>query len=397
MMLVIGAATLIGAGAGYCLCRLRAQHVSAALVEGAKQQERQAKILSDNLIAAVLLQDDSGKISYCSPYTEVLTGYSIHEITEHQGDFLESVMHADDRAQYRRALEICRAGEAFQFRYRLYHRSGIEIWVETRTVPIVDDAGTVSQFLSITLDVTGMVRYQKQVEEKNRDLQDFAYMVSHDLKAPIFTIKGMLGIIRDDYASSLPPESKEVIEHIERAALRLEQLVSRVLEYSRISNQELKLMPVDLNGVLNEVRRDFSVQAQGASATIEIAEFLPTVLGDQLQLYRVFANLIGNAIKYRSPDRPAHVRVLADTSRDSRYARIQIIDNGQGIPEDKIESVFRPFHRLHGAAIEGTGLGLATVKKLVEKSSGSVELTSKVGEGSTFTVVLKVAPSGAAA
>ena len=392
-MLALGAAVLLGAAAGYGVCRVHMQRKNAPLFAELHAQEQRAKILSDNLIAAVLLQDGSGKIFYCSPFTEVLTGYSSQEITGNGGDFLESVMHPDDLGQYRRALEICRSGEAFQFRYRIYHRSGIEIWVETRTVPILDDDGAVSSFLSITLDVTGMVRYQKQVEEKNRDLQDFAYMVSHDLKAPIFTIKGMLGIIRDDYAPSMPADSKEVIEHIERAAQRLEQLVSRVLEYSRISNQELKLLPVDLNLVLADVQRDFKVQSNDAGAVISIDARLPTVLGDQLQLYRVFANLVGNAIKYRDPARSAEIRVNSTASRDSRYARIEVADNGQGIPQDKLESVFRPFHRLHGAAIEGTGLGLATVKKLIEKSGGTVELSSTVGQGSTFAVSLKLAPA----
>lgn len=391
MIVELGTAVLCGALAGYGACALRSKRTLAAILEKARQEQLRSQILSDNLIAAVMLQDASGKATYCSPYTEVLTGYSIQEITSGAGDFLETVMHAEDKEQYRRALKICRAGEAFQYRYRIFHRSGIEIWVETRTVPILDDKGSVSSFLSITLDVTGMVRYQRQVEEKNRDLQDFAYMVSHDLKAPIFTIKGMLGIIRDDYSPILPAEGREVIEHIERAALRLEQLVTRVLEYSRLSSQDAKSEPVELARVLQEVRKDFAVQAQEAGATIEVSDDLPTVLGDQLQLYRVFANLVGNAIKYRSPDRIPVIHARSALSRDSRYACIQIIDNGQGIPEDKIESVFRPFHRLHGAAVEGTGLGLATVKKLVEKAGGTIELHSVVGQGSTFSVFLRKA------
>jgi PAS domain S-box-containing protein len=350
---------------------------------------RRAKIFSDNLVAAIVLRNAEAKIVYCSPYTEVLTGYSIQEIKSCAGDFFESVMHADDREQYRRALKICASGEAFQYRYRLTHRTGIEIWVETRTVPILNQDGRVESYLSVTLDVTGNVRYQKQVEEKNRDLQDFTYMVSHDLKAPIFTIKGMLGIIRDDFGKSLSPDFQEVLGHIERGILRLEQLVSRVLEYSRISTQDGKAEPVDLSHTLAEVAKDFSTQLAEAKGTLTIPPNLPSVSGDPLQIYRVFANLIGNAIKYRSPDRAVAISISYELTRDGRYVRISVVDNGQGIPADKIESVFRPFHRLHGASVEGTGIGLATVKKIAERSGGSIELKSAEDAGSTFIVSLK--------
>ena len=350
---------------------------------------RRAKVFSDNLVAAIVLRGTDGKITYCSPYTEVLTGYSIHEIKTSSTDFFETVMHTDDKEQYRRALKICESGEAFQYRYRLLHRSGIEIWVETRTVPVHDNEGRVTSFLSITLDVTGTVRYQRQVEEKNRDLQDFTYMVSHDLKAPIFTIKGMLGIIRDDFAKSIDGDFKEVLGHIEGAVLRLEQLVSRVLEYSRISSQDSKAEPVNLNIVLAEVAKDFSTQLSEANGELSIAANLPPVSGDHLQVYRIFANLIGNAIKYRAATRPPEIKVLPEPTRDARYVRISVTDNGLGIPPDKLETVFRPFHRLHGASVEGTGIGLATVKKIVEKSGGSIELSSTIDRGSTFTIYFK--------
>lgn len=352
---------------------------------------QQAQVLSDNLVAAVVLRNVEGRVLYCSPYTEVLTGYGIQEILNAPGDFFEDVMHPDDREQYRRAIKICESGEAFQYKYRLFHRTGIEMWVETRTVPILNEDGIPASFLSITLDVTGAIRYQRQVEEKNRDLQDFTYMVSHDLKAPIFTIKGMLGVIRDDFAAQLSDEHREVLDHIERAALRLEQLVSRVLEYSRISSQQGKSEPADVRAVCEEVKKDFALQIKESSATVSIADDLPTVLGDSVQLNRVFANLIGNAIKYRSPDRAPEISVRACPSRDLRTVRISVSDNGQGIPADKLESVFRPFHRLHGAAIEGTGIGLATVKKLVERMGGTVDLESTLDKGSTFYVQFRKA------
>jgi PAS domain S-box-containing protein len=354
-----------------------------------EHRAQEARVLLDNLVASVVLRTVDGTIIHCSPYTEVLTGYSVQEICGSTGDFFENVMHPDDRAQYQRALKICQSGEAFQYRYRLYHRSGIEMWVETRTVPILDDSGTVTSSLSITLDVTGTVRYQRQVEEKNRDLQDFTYMVSHDLKAPIFTIKGMLGVIHDDFGKTLPDGMQEVLTHIERGTLRLEQLVSRVLEYSRISSQESRAETVSLREVFDDVARDFEVQLKDTAGTLQVEASLPMVVGDRVHVYRIFANLVGNALKYRAAERPPRIQVTAAQTRDGRFVKVHVTDNGLGIPADKLDSVFRPFHRLHGAVAEGTGIGLATVKKLTERMGGSVELRSEVDAGSTFSVTLR--------
>lgn len=345
--------------------------------------------LTDNLAAAVIIRDMSNRIVYCSPYTEVLTGYSTKEIYATSDDFFRTIIHGGDLENYQRALKVSEFGEAFQFRYRILHKTGIEMWAESRTVPVLDETGEVVASLSITLDVTGTVRYQKQVEEQNRDLHDFTYMVSHDLKAPIFTIKGMVGVIEEDFGTRIDPELKEILGHISQATGRLEQLVAGVLQYSRVSFQENALERLGLGAVFDEVRRDTDRALRDIGGTLSYPVDLPELRSDRLKLYQIFSNIVQNSIKYREPTRELRIAIDVRQLDDHRGLAITVSDNGVGIPNDKLEAVFRPFQRAHTGQVEGSGIGLATVRKLVEKLGGEVSVTRSSPEGTTITVVLR--------
>jgi PAS domain S-box-containing protein len=346
------------------------------------------QVLTENLAAAVVIRDEHGKITYCSPYTEPLTGYSLSEIHSSDGDFFLNIAHDQDREIFLRAVNYTRVGEPFQFRYRLFHKTGIEIWAETRTVPILNDEGNVISSLSITLDVTRSVRQQSQLEEKNRDLEDFSYMMSHDLKAPIYTIKGMVSILTEDHLASLQPDAREALDFINKAANRLELLVTGVLEYSRISTHESVTEPLDPAEVINEVLGDFKAQLDKVGASVELQLEMPQVMGDRLKLYQIFSNLVGNSIKYRS-ERNLRLTFAAESLASRRMVKISVGDNGLGIPKEKVQAILRPFQRAHGPEIEGSGIGLACVKKLLDKLGGTIEVKSELGSGSTFEVYLK--------
>ena len=357
-------------------------------VEKQKYVERY-RTLTENLAASVVIRDAEGKISFCSPYTEVLTGYPLSEIYSAEEDFFIGIVHEDERESYRRSLAVSLAGEAFQCRYRFFHRAGQEqeMWAETRTVPIFDEAGDVVSTLSITLDVTGTVRYQRKVEEKNRELRDFTYMVSHDLKAPIFTIKGMITVLREDFRDQITEESAEVFTHIEEASTRLEALVESVLEYSRISEEGSTTEVVKLNDTFKDLRGDFAKQIEEADAKITIGE-LGSAKVDRLKTYQIFSNLLGNAIKYRDRSRPLEITITSEQSSNDRFIVVKVSDNGIGIPEERLEEIFRPFKRVPGTDAEGFGIGLACVRKLVEILHGTIEVESTLGEGSSFSVSL---------
>jgi PAS domain S-box-containing protein len=349
------------------------------------------EVLTENLAAAIVIRDENGKITYCSPYTEVLTGSPLSEIYATHNDFFIQNAHEEDQDKFRRALSVSSLGEAFQFRYRFVHKTGIEMWAEMRTVPIFSENSEFLGTLSITLDITGTMRYQQQVEERNKDLQEFSYMISHDLKAPIFTIKGMLSVIKEDHKDILSGEPGELLTHIDKAAERLSNLVSAVLEYSKVTTRQSNLEPVHTNAVLSEIINEFSPAIKNSGAKIVIQENLPNVIGDKLMVYQIFSNLIGNSLKYRDHTRALLINISAPEQTNRGAVSFIISDTGLGISKEKIETIFRPFQRAHSGSVEGSGIGLACVKKLLQKLGGSVTVESQEGSGTQFTIKLPLA------
>lgn len=345
------------------------------------------ELLTNNLTAGVIIRDPAGKILYVSPYTEVLTGFPLASIAAYPGDFLASVIAEKDKERYQRARSICDLGEDILVRCQITHRSGIPLWIETHLVPVTNQEGNTEATMSVSVDVTATINYQRQIEEQNRDLNDFTYMVSHDLKAPIFTVKGMASALREDYGKVLDQEGLELVEYILDATNRLDALIKSLLEYSTVSTKQLKQTPVSLETLLQDILQDQSEEIRRSSANIVVDSPLPTVQGEPVRLYQVFSNLIGNALKYGAPGRVPIVQIKLEPSAPHLLA-ISISDNGMGIPEGKLEDIFRPFVRLHSNTREGNGIGLACVRKIVERLGGHVNAQSTEGEGSTFTVTL---------
>ncbi|MCB0318936.1 MAG: HAMP domain-containing histidine kinase, partial [Bdellovibrionales bacterium] len=210
-------------------------------------------------------------------------------------------------------------------------------------------------------------------------------------KSPIHTIKGMLNIISEDHQSKIEAGVAEILEHISGSADRLEALVASVLEYAKVSGEELKVVPVDLNPVVESVLRDFDHLINQAEGKISVENSLPRIMGNTTQVYQIISNLVSNAIKYRDKKRPLEIKISLLEASNDREVCLAVIDNGQGLAKHQQEKIFRPFQRAHGKEIEGSGIGLACVKKLLEKIGGSIKLESQQGEGSSFIVYFKKA------
>jgi len=364
-------------------------HDSSSIREEFELLQGRYRILTDNIAAAIIIRDLDRNIVYASPYTEVLFGYPLKDVYDRQTDFFARVVHPDDQALSSRAIAVSLSGEAFQYRFRFFHRTGIEMSAESRSVPIIGDNGELISTLSVTLDVTASVLQQRQMEERNRDLQDFTSMVSHDLKGPLFTIRGMLTALKEDFHGTIPTAVSENLAHIERAAEKLELLVRSILDYSKLTAEQTSSVPVPLSSLVNELLMELEPSLRTRAAKVEVLGELPIVLGDKTHLYRIFSNLVGNALKYVDPQRPAHVQISASDTPNPHQVAISVRDNGLGIPCDKFDVIFRPFQRVHKGVAEGSGIGLASVKRLVEKLGGSVRVESTVGQGSCFTIVLR--------
>ena len=225
----------------------------------------------------------------------------------------------------------------------------------------------------------------QELTRSNQELQQFAYVASHDLQSPLKTITSYLTLFEAKHGAQLDSDARRLITVSATAAERMRHLISDLLEFSRVGS-DIAFTPVDLNRVVDEITEELQAEIQATGATID-KSVLPTVLGHGTDLKQLFQNLITNAIKYRRPGVAPQIRIqVMDELHQYRFA---ISDNGIGIDRQYFDRVFQIFQRLHGRnEYSGTGIGLATCKKVIDIYGGQIWLDSVVDSGTTvyFTI-----------
>jgi signal transduction histidine kinase len=230
----------------------------------------------------------------------------------------------------------------------------------------------------------------QDLQRSNEALEQFAYAVSHDLQAPIRAISGYAAILRDEHADALDDESRGCVGQIERGATHMGELVRDLLDYARVGSRGAEFRDVALDAVLDRALENLSIELSRQGAQV-VREPLPKVSGDELQLVQLFQNLVGNAVKFHGDAAPV-VRITA--RREGATFVVSVSDNGIGISPEYHERVFRVFERLHsGATYPGTGIGLATCQRVVERHGGRIWVDSVEGQGATFSFSLPVGPA----
>ena len=223
-----------------------------------------------------------------------------------------------------------------------------------------------------------------QLTEANEQLEAYGYMVSHDLRAPLRAMVGYTDLLDDEHGESLGSEGRATLERMRAAAARMERLIGDLLDYSRLSRAALVIEPVPLERPLRQALAELAQQLTERAAEVDAATPLPTVLGNEVVLVQVLINLIGNAALYVRAGEPPRIRVRG-TSGAKGSTRLTVADDGIGIaPEDQAR-IFQPFERLHGVErYPGSGIGLAIVRKGIERMGGRVGVESAPGRGSCF-------------
>jgi len=236
-----------------------------------------------------------------------------------------------------------------------------------------------------------------QLEEINRELEAFSYSVSHDLRAPLRTIQGFAQALLEDYADELDEEAKSYIDSIVDDAIHMSALIADLLAYSRLSRTQIHLQPVALHEVVQEALKQIKSEIEEKHAQITTAPLLSWVLAHRFTLVGAIVNLLTNAIKFVEPGVQPQVYIYTEEEYDRQqsWVRLSIVDNGIGIAPEHQERIFRVFERLHGVEIyPGTGIGLATVRKGLERMGGRGGVESQPGQGSRFWIALpKVVPN----
>ena len=246
-----------------------------------------------------------------------------------------------------------------------------------------------------------LARVSLELQSSNRELADFAGIASHDLQEPLRKIRAFGDRLAERAGDALDVESTDFLRRMQGAAERMQSLIHDLLEYSRVAGQSAELERVDLDLIVASVVSDLEDRIRTSGAQVVI-DPLPTVWTTALGMRQVFQNLIANALKFRRDGVPLVVVVTASASpRAGGSGRsrgqdweIRVADNGVGFEARYSDRLFQPFQRLHGRqAFEGTGMGLAICRRVVERNGGIITATSRVGEGSTFTFTLPARPA----
>ncbi len=312
--------------------------------------------------------------------------------------FLESV-HPEDRtttdAAYRDSVREGR--DAYEIEYRVVRRSdGAVRRVFERCTHFRDGSGRIVRSDGTVHDITEwkeaeetLKRYAAELERSNEELQRFAYVASHDLQEPLRSIVSFSQLLARRYRGQLDADADDYIQFIVEGGNRMQALIQDLLTVSRVTTQAAPIVETDAGTVVASVVCDLAGAIANTTATITVGP-MPHVMADAAQLEQVFTNLVGNALKYRRPDVLPEVRISARQA--GAFWRFAVADNGIGIEAEYFDQIFEMFRRLHTHdEYEGTGIGLAVVRKIVERHGGTIRVESTPGEGSTFFFTLPAA------
>lgn len=278
-----------------------------------------------------------------------------------------------------------------------YLRDGRVIAVMHQPMPNGGSIATYQDITDVERHEERLREYTLKLEISNRELQDFAHVASHDLQEPLRKIEAFGGRLSKKYAEDLPDEAKLFIDRMQNAAGRMRSLINDLLDFSRVTTKANPFRETDLKEIVAGVVSDLQIHIEETDAEVVVGD-LPMIEADETQMRQLLQNLIGNALKFCKSEVKPVIRVDAELvpdpnqALDAKLCRLVVADNGIGFDNKYKDQIFTIFQRLHSRTEhEGTGIGLATCRKIVERHGGTIEADSQPGEGATFTATLPTA------
>ncbi len=286
------------------------------------------------------------------------------------------------------------AGSPWDLELPLITAQGRQIWVRAQGAAERRDGRTVrlyGAFQEITerkQSEQALQAYTAKLEQSNRDLQEFAYVASHDLQEPLRKVQSFSDRLATRYEAAFDETGRDYLKRMHDASQRMQILITDLLGFSRVSTLAKPFTKVDLNALAREVLSDLESRIERAQGRVEVGE-LPTIQADASQMYQLLQNLIGNALKFHHKERHPLIRISAKIEKDTCV--ISVKDNGIGFDIQYLDRIFKPFQRLHNREeYEGSGMGLAICRRIVERHGGSITANSAPGKGTTFLVTLPI-------
>jgi len=357
---------------------------------GAITAARAATEILETMADALFVIDGDGKIRVINDAVRHLFGYTDADLLGKSIDTLELI--DGDKTISRTLRELSRRGAIRDQERVLRARDGHPIDVSVSISPVSDRE--VQGAVVIARDVRERKRaenelrsFTKQLQQSNRELEDFAYVASHDLQEPLRKIQAFADLLKTKHGATVTPQARDYLDRMQSAAKRMQVLINDLLSFSRVTTKAQPFAPVNLAEIAHDVAKDLEIRAHESGGQIEIGE-LPVIDADPLQMRQLLQNLAANALKFHRPEVPPVVTIAGVIGNDG-CARITVADNGIGFEEKYADRIFTMFERLHGRAkYEGTGIGLAICRKIAQRHGGDIAAAAVPGEGATFTVTI---------
>jgi len=375
-----------------------------ALDQRLRDQQFYTRSLLESNIDALMATDPRGIITDVNKQTEALTGCTRDELI---GAPFKNYFTNPGQAEAG-IHRVLNEGKVTNYELTARARDGNETVVSYNATTFYDRDRKLRGVFAAARDITDRKRVEEQLklysdklERSNRELQDFAQVASHDLQEPLRKILSFGDRLKSKAGDSLNEECKDCLQRMTSAAARMQTLIRDLMEFSRVDTKGQPFVNTDLGSIVREVSADLEARVEQAGGRIEI-EALPTIDADPMQMRQLLQNLIGNSLKYYRPGVPPVVRISSknldgrregtrDDTQPQPLCELSITDNGIGFDEKYLDRIFTVFQRLHSKTdYEGTGIGLAICRKIVDRHGGTITARSSPGEGATFVVTLPV-------
>ncbi|MBK6294915.1 MAG: PAS domain S-box protein [Rhodoferax sp.] len=354
-----------------------------------EEHTRQLARAIEQCPASIVIVNPAGNIDYVNPKFVALTGYSVEEAIGRNPRFLQSGNKT--REEYAQLWRTIKGGDTWHGTFCNKKKNGDIFWEQASISPITDHNGRITHYVAVKEDITEQRRAQEQLRAKNEELKGFAYTVSHDLKAPLRGITGCAQELTRKHQDGLSERAVFCLAQIVTAAKNLDQLIEDLLKYSRLDAETPTATPVQLDAVVQSILHDRSHTLTELAVQLSVQVPAQQLVTWERGLHQVLSNLIDNAIKYSRQATPPRISIVA-ASANGRCL-LSVADNGIGFDMKYHDRIFGLFNRLvRPTEFEGTGAGLAIVKKLIDKIGGRIHAESAPGQGATFYIDIPCQP-----
>lgn len=379
-----------------------------------EEEIRKLKVFNEdiiqNMLEGVFVEDINGNFTFVNPAAAALLGYSSEELV---GQHWTLTVPSDQQPIVQSANELRRQGISSRYELQLLRKDGSRVPILVSATPRFED-GCFAGVLSVSTDISERKQVEKELKhyadelmQSNKEIKQFAYIVSHDLRTPLVNLKGFSGELRSSLeeidsaikealphmdekkqqvvTTALRQDVPEALDFIESSVTRMDNFINAILKLSRFGHRQLTFETVEMDTLVQTVLKSLAHQIEEYKIKVTVSA-LPEIVADRISMEQIMGNLLDNAVLYLDPNRPGKIEVSAVCTNNETIFKIS--DNGHGIRKADMNKVFAPFRRAGQEDVIGEGMGLAYVKTLVHRHEGRIWCESEYGVGTTFTFTI---------